>query len=294
LTKPHPKFEAATRFREIYPPDKMPLPRWPDGYLEQRHTMFQVIANFKNVQTPVPADRVRRARAAYYGLITELDELIGGILAALDATGQRENTIVVYTSDHGEMLGEHGLWLKNVLLDPSAAVPMMVAGPGIPKGRTVTSPAAQVDLIATLMEIAGASAKGLRGHSLLNGKHPGYAYAESHSEGNCTGSFLVREEEWKYLYFTGDEPLLFNLKEDPGEFRNLAEKRRDIRERLHRRLTSLVDPDAITAAAFRKQEAVLANLVKSGPRNEFYKRLVGRLGPAQARVLTDREYRKLA
>jgi choline-sulfatase len=296
LSKPHPKFEAASRFHEIYPPDKMPLPRWPEGYLENRHAMFQVLANFKNVQVPVPGERVRRARAAYYGLITELDELIGSILAALDSTGQRENTIVVYTSDHGEMLGEHGLWLKNVLLEPAARVPLIIAGLGVPAGRRVEGPVAQTDLIATLMRAAGASTEGLRGHALFDGSHPGFAYAESHSEGNCTGSFLIREGDWKYLYFTGDEPLLFNLKDDPGEFYNLADDRRyaDVRQKLHARLTSLVDPDAVTYAAFRKQEAVLSGLVRTNSREEFYKRLVGRMGTAQARVLTEREYRRRA
>jgi len=296
LTKPHPKFEAAARFREIYPPEKMPLPRWPSGYLENRHTMFQVMANFKNVQVPVPEDRVRRARSAYYGLITELDELIGTILKTLDETGQRDNTIVVYASDHGEMLGEHGLWLKNILLEPSARVPLILAGPGIPKDRQVTSPVALVDLIATLLGAAGASTSGLRGHSLLDGSHPGFAYGESHSEGNCTGSFLIREGDWKYLYFTGDEPLLFNLREDPGEFRNLAGDRRHaaVRQRMHARLESLVNPDEITHKAFQKQDAVLKGLVRSCARDEFYKRLVGRLGPAQARVLTDRQYGRRA
>ena len=296
LSKPHPKFEAASRFEGVYPPDKMPLPRWPGGYLERRHSTFQVLANFKNVQLPVPEERVRRARAAYYGLITELDELIGSILDTLDKTGQRDNTIVVYTSDHGEMLGEHGLWLKNVLLEQAVRVPMIVAGPGVPKGRTERSAVAQVDLIATLMKAGGASTSGLRGHSLFDGSHPGYAYGESHSEGNCTGSFFIREGDWKYFYFTGDEPLLFDLKDDPGEFQNLAGNRRyaDVRRKLDARLTSLVNPDEITDRAFQKQETVLKGLVKSNKRDEFFDRLVGRLGPAQARVLTDRYYGRQA
>src|SRR5262249_51655399 len=132
LTKPHPKFDAAARYEQIYPAASMPLPEIPDGYLENRHAMFQVLANFKNISTPVPAGRIRRARAAYFGLISELDELIGSILTQLEQTGQAENTVVVYTSDHGEMLGEHGLWLKNVLLEGAAHVPLILAGPSLP------------------------------------------------------------------------------------------------------------------------------------------------------------------
>ena len=64
------------------------------------------------IATPIPEERIRRARGAYYGMITELDEMIGEIMDQLESTGELENTLVVYTSDHGEMLGDHGLWLK--------------------------------------------------------------------------------------------------------------------------------------------------------------------------------------
>jgi choline-sulfatase len=300
LSKPHPKWNAAAKFKDLYPADKMPMPSWPDGYLERRHIAFQTLANFKNIQVPIPEDRIRRARAAYYACVTEVDDLIGSILAELDRTGQRENTVVVYTSDHGEMLGDHGLWLKNVLLEGAARVPMIVAGPGLPSGKTISTPVAHVDLIATLMELAGASREGgLRGHSLVPmargeaGRHPGFAFTESHSEGNCTGSFLIRKGDWKYIYFTGGEPLLFNLKTGPGEFRNLAAdpQHSGVRTELHAHLRSLLDPDKVTDDSFRKQNAVLKQLVAKQSRAEFYKNLVGRLGPMQARVITEQQYR---
>ncbi|HEU0141143.1 MAG TPA: sulfatase-like hydrolase/transferase [Bryobacteraceae bacterium] len=299
LSKPHPKWNAAASYEGMYPPSEMPLPSWPEGYLERRHIAFQILANFKNIQVPISKARIRLARAAYYACISEVDELIGSLLAELERTGQRENTIVVYTSDHGEMLGDHGLWLKNVLLENAVRIPMIVAGPGIPKGRTVETPVSHVDLVATMLDLAGASvASGLRGHSLIpaargeNGSHPGFAYSESHSEGNCTGSFLIRKGDWKYVYFTGGEPLLFNLKEDPGEFRNLAAdtKSAGIREELHAHLCSLVDPDSVTRASFRKQQSVLKQLVAGNSRQEFYRRLAGRLGPLQARMITERHY----
>ncbi len=293
ITKPHPKWDAHVKYREMYPPERMPLPQWPAGYLEKRHTMFQLLANFKNIQTPIPRDRVQRARAAYYGMVTEVDELVGSLLAELERTGQTENTVVVYTSDHGEMLGEHGLWLKNVLLEGAARVPVILAGPGIPAGKTVESPVGHVDLIATLLELAGAETGcGLRGHSLLDGKHPGFAYSESHSEGNGTGSFAIRKGQWKYIYFTGDEPLLFDLQQDPGEFTNLAKEPgyAEVRKELHGLLTSLVDPDAVTTAGFRRQEEVMRRLVRERSQEEFYRMLVGRLGTMQARLLTRRAY----
>jgi choline-sulfatase len=299
LSKPHPKWNAAERYRELYPVENVPVPSWPEGHLERRHMAFQTLANFKNIQTPIPAERIRRARAAYFACVTEVDELIGKLLTELDRTGQRENTVIVYTSDHGEMLGDHGLWLKNVLLENAVRIPMIVAGPKLPQGKAVSIPVAHVDLIATLLEIGGASREGgLRGYSLIpmargeSGSHPSFALSESHSEGNCTGSFMIRKGAWKYIYFTGGDPLLFNLKSDPGEFLNLAgdPKYKSVRDELHADLRSLVDPDKVTDAAFRKQTGVLKQLVASQSRGEFYKNLVGRLGPMQARAITEQHY----
>jgi choline-sulfatase len=295
MTLPHPKWVARARYRDLYPPASMRMPAIPPGYLEQRHTMFQVRANFANIQLPVPEERVRLARAAYYAMITELDEYVGRVIEQVDLG----NTLLVYTSDHGEMLGDNGLWLKNVLLEGAARVPLILAGAGLPRGKVVDTPVAHVDLVATILDMAGAArSRELRGHSLAPlargeaGDHPGFAYSESHSEGNCTGSFMIRRGDWKYLYFTGDEPLLFNLREDPGEFRNLAGAA--LQKELHGILTGLVDPDGVTERAFAAQERVLSALVRRSTPEEFYKAIVGRLGPAQARVLTIRHYRKHA
>ncbi|MBL8229687.1 MAG: sulfatase-like hydrolase/transferase [Bryobacterales bacterium] len=301
VSKPHPKFDAALKYKDIYPAEKMLLPEIPPGYLENRHPMFQVLANYKNIATPVPADRVRKARSAYYGLVSEVDELLGQLLDELDRTGQMENTLVIYTSDHGEMLGEHGLWLKNVLLEGAARVPLIMAGAGLPRGKTIATPVSHVDLVATMMEAGGvAKAKELRGNSLLpvcrgeRGAHPEFAFSESHSEGNATGSFLIRKGDWKYIYFSGDRPLLFHLKNDPGEFHNLAgqPQTKAIQQELDGILRSLVDPDAVSEAAFRRQDEVLRQLVASSTKEDFYENLVGRLGPMQARSITNQCYRR--
>jgi arylsulfatase A-like enzyme len=128
------------------------------------------------------------------------------------------------------------------------------------------------------------------------GGHPGFAYAESHSEGNCTGSFLIRKGDWKYLYFSGDEPLLFHLKEDPGEFRNLAGQPQTaaIQQELHAHLTSLVDPDAVTERAFAAQERFRDAMAARMTRDQFRKAIEGRLGKAQARMLANQCYRRRA
>lgn len=221
-------------------------------------------------------------------MITELDGMIGELLDGLERTGELDNTLVVYTSDHSETLGEHGLWLKNNLLEGAVRVPLNMAGAGLPRGMNIEAPVSHVDLVATLLDSAGVPrSSDLRGYSLIpmtrgaEASHPGFVYAESNSEGNCTGSFMIRKGDWKYIYFSwyGDK-LLFNLKEDPGEMNNLADAPEfvsKVRE-LHDLLTSLVDPDAVTEAAFRKQHRILMDMVQEKTPEEFFHTMRGRLG----------------
>jgi len=298
---PHPPFGAPQKYWDLYPPDQVRIPNVPPGSLENLPLPFQVLRHFKMISTPIPEERIRRARSAYYGMITELDGMIGELLGQLEKSGELENTLVVYTSDHGEMLGEHGLWLKNDLLEGAARVPLIMAGASLPRGLSIEAPVSHVDLVATLLDFAGVPRPGgLRGHSLLpmtrgeQTSHPGFVYAESNSEGNCTGSFMIRRGEWKYIYFSwyGDT-LLFNLKEDPGEMNNLADNpahASKVRE-LHGLLTSLVDPDKVTEAAFRKQHQVLMKMVQEKTPDEFFHALRGRLGRGQATALTRKYYR---
>ena len=222
------------------------------------------------------------------------------VLDQLEHSGELENTLVVYTADHGEMLGEHGLWLKNVLLENAARVPLILPARDLPRGRVVDTPVSHVDMVATMLDLAGAhrsrrTRAARRWSALANGKtdsHPGFTYSESHSESNCTGSFMLRKGDWKYFYFTGDVPLLFNLKDDPGELRNLAGKPETaaVQKELHRHLTSLVDPDAVTRRAFDAQQRVLMNMVRSMKRDEFYDEISDAGERTSLWVLTDRHY----
>ena len=112
---------------------------------------------------------MRCARAGYYGLITYLDEKIGRLLAVLEETGQRDNTLIVHFSDHGEMNGEHGMWRKSSMYEASAKVPLQIVYPGqIPAGQHIGEVVSLVDLVATIVDVADAPSTGpLDGDSLL-------------------------------------------------------------------------------------------------------------------------------
>ncbi|HWB86014.1 MAG TPA: sulfatase-like hydrolase/transferase [Bryobacteraceae bacterium] len=302
FTSPHYPFVAGPQYASVYPPASMPLPRVPLDYLDRRHPVFEQLAAFQCVATPIAADRIRRARAAYFGMITELDRNVGLLLDELEKTGQMEKTLIIYTSDHGEMLGENGLWFKNVLMENAARVPLIMAGAGLPQGKKVDTPVMHIDMVATMLEMAGAAHDPkLRGHSLgplaqgQPGAHPGIAYSESHSEGNCTGSFMIRKANWKYIYPTGYEPVLFDLHNDPGEQHNVAGRPETsaIQKELHADLLRLVpDPDALTERAFAAQQALLEKMLRDNSREQFYEGLRSRLGAGQARILSNQFYRQ--
>lgn len=300
VVTPHPPFIAPQQYLDLYPTDEVHLPNNPPGSLENQHLVFQILRNFSLQSTPVSEERVRRARSAYYGMITELDDHLGTIIDTLEQRGTLKDTVLIYTSDHGEMHGDHGLFLKRALYEGAARVPIILAGAGLPEGKVIDTPVSDVDLTATLLDLGGVPRPaGMRGRSLLplitgdSNAAPPHVYCECHTEGNCTGSFMIRKGNWKYLYFSfyGNNQL-FNLRNDPGEMNNMAGKPEtfSIEKELHEALTSLVDPDAVTLRAFEKQEQVLAKMVQQHDVHSFYEILDGRLEPGQAALLAQKHY----
>ncbi|MBD3376996.1 sulfatase-like hydrolase/transferase [candidate division KSB1 bacterium] len=294
MTQPHPPHRALQTYYDMYPTDNIPLPNIPAGHLEELHLVYQEYRHYRNIATPIPGDRIRAAHAGYYGQITEMDAYIGKIYDHLKQTGELENTLFIYTSDHGDAMGDHGLWSKCNLYEGAAHIPLIMAGAGMPQGKRIDTAVAQVDLAATFFELTGIERPDyLRGHSLLplirgeTGDHPGWAFSECHQQGNMTGSFMIRKGEWKYIHFSYFDDLLFNLKTDPGEFNNLANDPlyRDQKEELKNLLFSQLDPEEVTERAFATQDAFLQNLVNQCTQEELFERLRGRLGDAQALLL---------
>ena len=223
----------------------------------------------------VPTEFVRRGRAAYYGLITYLDEKIGRLLDVLEETGQRENTLVVYTSDHGEMAGEHGLWRKSNFYEHSVRVPLVLSWPGrLPNGRRVTEVVSLVDLVATLLEVAGAPRVGpLDGDSLLalaRGERTEWhdeVFAEYLAHGVARPMAMLRRGRYKLNYSLDDPPELYDLVADPGEFHDLATDpaQREILEDLRARLLARWNPVELEQRVRQSQrERLLIRTVETG------------------------------
>ncbi len=272
---PHCPFVARKDLFDYYY-ERVTMPEIPDGYFENLHPAMKAWREARGI-TDLTDEQIRSARAAYYGMIEHLDEIIGSLLEALAHSAIAENTVVIYVSDHGDCAGHNGLWWKSNFYDHSVGVPMIMAGPGIPQGRRQCEVVSLIDLPATLCDLAGAPELPLQsGQSLLPlmrdelvapwrdealaemiGIGPGYPFPGR----------MIRRGPWKLIHYEGHEPLLFNLDEDPGEFDNRADDPtcREVREYLHDRVRQGWDPEAALRHMRRSRSSV--NLIQAWAKN---------------------------
>lgn len=227
---PHYPFTVPQEFLDLYPLDSLPMPRRSEEREWDRHPAVEVYRRGCGLEEPLTRDQTLRAVQAYYGLVSFMDAQVGIVLDALEATGQAENTIVLYVSDHGELLGIDGLWFKGTMAESSVRIPAILAGPGVPVGRCATN-VSLVDVFPTVIDAMGLPPhpddQDLPGRSLLDiAASPANpdrgVFSEYHSANSDTGSFMIRQGPWKYVYCVGTAERLFNLDSDPWEDIDLA------------------------------------------------------------------------
>jgi choline-sulfatase len=201
---------------------------------------------------------------AYLAIVSHLDEQIGQVLQALDAQGLAGRTRIIYTSDHGEAVGQHGLVGKCTLYETSMAVPLIMAGPGVAAGQVVDQPVSHVDLFPTILEafgVAPAAEDGdLHGQSMwpaLAGKRwPRRIFGEYHGTGSRVAGYMLRDGADKLIYHPGLPPQLFDLAIDPDETTDLAAMRPARVAALEAALRAILDPEATDARAKADQRAM--------------------------------------
>ncbi len=220
----------------------------------------EAIKNYKKLRglvEPLSEHQIRVARAAYFGMCEFLDQQIGRILRKLDETGLSENTLVIYTSDHGEMAGEHGCWWKSTYFEGSVGIPMVARLPGVvPEGDRNPVFCSLMDLGPTMVEMAGAKQMpDMDGRSLwteLRGQKDESRTDEVVSEFCSTWgdppSRMVRQGPWKlYKYHDDSPPVLYNMDEDPEEMNDLGADPdyETVRSELLKRLYEDWDPEYV-------------------------------------------------
>ena len=226
FTHPHDPFVARRRYWDLYEGAPELEPPEPIAYEDQDPHAQRLMDACDWRAFDLSDDNIRRARQGYFANISYIDDKIGEILAVLEAT--RQEAQVVFLSDHGEMLGEHGLWFKMTFFEGSSRVPLMIAAPEMPAGL-VETPVSSIDLAPTLAALAGISmeevapwTEGVNLIPVANGAPRGPVAMEYAAEGSITPMVSLREGAWKYIRCPADPELLFDVANDPGEKINLA------------------------------------------------------------------------
>jgi choline-sulfatase len=232
FTHPHDPYAARRRFWELYADDEIDLPRM--GRSERAaldpHSQRLFDVSAMDEYAVSEAD-IRAARHGYYANISYVDDMVRQLIETLEETEALDNTVIVFTSDHGDFLGERGLWYKMSFLEPSARVPLLIWRKGM-KPRRIKGAACLADLLPTLVDIGSDGetplARAVDGSSLyplMNGAADDAArtvFCEYLAEGAIAPLYMLRKGPWKLIHSPVDPDQLFNIADDPDERINLA------------------------------------------------------------------------
>lgn len=233
---PHDPYVMTPDYWNRYRADEIDQPTVPPLPLEQMdphsRRIWEICATDEYAIT---AEHVRAARHGYYSSISYIDDKVQQLIQSLKATGLYDNTIIIFTGDHGEMLGERGLWYKMTFWEWSARIPLIVHAPKFFAPRRIATQVSSLDFLPTLVDLASdgaevAWADPIDGHSLvplLQGdlsQAADVAISEYLAEGAIAPCFMIRRGPYKYIYGATDPDLLYDLTSDPHELTNLAKQ----------------------------------------------------------------------
>ena len=266
--RPHYPLTCPQEYYELYPLDEMDHARFRSREAHSAHPVTKQLRESFDYDRYFTEETRQIARASYYGLCSFLDAQLGVVLDALESSGQVDNTLIIYTSDHGDHNGDRGMWTKMTLYDESAAIPMIIAGPGICEGHSCQTPTSLVDIYPTILQATGVED--------TNEDKPGIplqrlaesstqersVLSEYHDGGSPTGMFMLRTKDWKYNVYPGYEPELFDMKNDPDELNNVAgqEAYQEAEQICAVELSQIVDAERENTIAFADQAKVIEQL----------------------------------
>ena len=267
---PHFPLIARSEWYDLYPEDQIPRPALYEPSERPNHPYVDAIRECQIYDKGFDERKLRKAIAAYFGLVSFVDHNVGRLLKTLEDMSLRGETRVIYTSDHGDNLGTRGLWGKSTMYEESAGVPLLMAGPEVPQGAVCREPVSLVDCFPTIIDCVGQPRDradiDLPGASLFDivrGTAPRRTVmSEYHATGAATGVFMIRKGPYKYVHYVGMPPQLFDLEADPQEANDLGENPdyRGVVKDCEAALRRIVDPQAADNRAFADQSARLAAL----------------------------------
>ncbi|MFT0545531.1 sulfatase-like hydrolase/transferase [Allopusillimonas ginsengisoli] len=267
FVSPHfPLTAPPEHFYRYYNRD-LPMPKLYEKSLRPDHPFQNDYRSSFNYDDYFDAEKRKKALAGYYGLCSFLDENVGKLLTTMDDLNLTDNTRVVYTSDHGDNLGSRGMWGKSTMFEEAAGVPLIITGQGIPQGKVITTPVSHVDVMPFVYDAVGEKDEslkdGLPGVSLFEiaeGEVPERnVISEYHGMGSVTGAFMIRNGQYKYIYYVHYPEQLFDLQADPEEVDDLAGKPEyaAVVAECKKKLYAICDPHEVDKRARAHQEEML-------------------------------------
>ncbi len=263
FTSPHDPYVARPEFWDLYRTEEIDLPSVgprPDNALDAHSRRLR--SHYLIDEVSLSDEQIRRTRHGYYASISYIDAKLGALREVLARTGLADNTFVIFVSDHGDMMGERGLWYKKSFFEWSLRVPMLVSGPGLTR-RDVEAPVSLLDLLPTMVEMAGGQLEDIvaqDGVSLWPVMRAGdlperSVAAEYLAEGVPEPVFMLRRGRHKFVTSNDDPALLFDLEADPRELNDLSlgGEVEDVLAAFAQEASALWDPEAIKAAVIADQ-----------------------------------------
>ena len=273
MTHPHDPYAITPEYWNRYRDADVDMPRVriASGDLDPHSRRLRHVCGLDS--QPVSDQQTRAARHAYYGALSYVDDQFGSLMTTLRETRFADETVIVVLADHGEMLGERGLWYKMSFFEPACRVPLLIHAPRLFTPRAVVQSVSLIDLLPTLLQLAGDGevprfATELEGRSLLphlegSGGHD-EVLGEYLAEGAIAPIVMIRSGRWKFIHSPADPDQLFDLTDDPDELCNLAARAgNDMAEALRARVQrswSLESVHAQVLASQRRRLLVAAAL----------------------------------
>ncbi|CAM1509985.1 Fc.00g003200.m01.CDS01 [Cosmosporella sp. VM-42] len=229
LTHPHDPYTITKKYWDLYKDTDISLPEVNISKEDQDSHSKRLLKVCDLWDQDFTEEQIKRAKRAYYGSVSYVDDCIGRLLETLEDAGLAENTIIIFSGDHGDMLGERGLWYKMSYFESSVRVPMLVNYPKWFEPHRVSQNVSTLDILPTICDLIGTKPasylpmdgvsmyphlKGEEGHDTV--------FAEYTGEGTIRPIMMIRRGKWKYITCPADDPQLFNLERDPKELDNLA------------------------------------------------------------------------
>lgn len=265
LVAPHFPLVVPQKYFDMYPRGTLPDIKLDPYRGYKMHPWISKQNELRNSNNQFKNEEEKWAAiSAYFGLCSFLDDNIGKIVTSVTENGFLDNTTIIYTSDHGDNVGARGLWGKSNFYEESCSIPLILSGPKIKKG-TCKTPVTLMDISETIVDhFSCESPNNGPGESIYKIADATYnneriAFSEYHASSSISGAYMIRKGRWKYIYYVGFEPELFDLENDPDELSDLSQKSEfiDICNELKRDLYNICDPEVMNKLAFEDQDKMI-------------------------------------